>query len=333
LDFDPTIDPHARRFLEKLAAIRPPSALTLTVDERRRALEHLLCFAGRIEPIGRVEDRLLPGPASTLRIRLYTPSAAASTVLPALVYFHGGGLIAGSLETHDSICRSLANASGCRVVAVDYRLAPEHPFPAAIEDGYAAACWVSAHSAQLHIDPERLVIGGDSAGATLAAVVCQMAAATGTIRPALQLLLCPILDSGPHTASRQRFAEGYLLDGATLAHDLRNYLPSGADPADPRISPLRARQLERLPPACIHTAEFDPVCDEGRDYAERLRRAGVATLYRCHSGMIHLFYGMGSLIPYAAGAYERMGADIRSMLNHPGGECDGGAPRDRATPS
>ncbi len=332
---DLAIDPQVKRFLEKLAAIRPPSALGLSVDARRRALEHMLCFAGRQEPIGRVEDRMLPGPASALRIRLYTPSAAVSTVLPALIYFHGGGLIAGTLETHDGICRSLANASGCRVVAVDYRLAPEHPFPAAIEDGCAATCWVANHSEELQIDPQRLVIGGDSAGATLAAVVCQMTAVAREARPALQFLLCPLMDSGADTTSRRRFAEGYLLDAATLAHDLRHYLPPGADPADPRISPLRARHLEGLPPACIHTAEFDPVCDEGRDYAERLRRAGVATLYRCHSGMIHLFYGMGSLIPYAAAAYERMGADIRSMLDHPepGEERDGGPPRNRATPS
>jgi acetyl esterase len=162
-----------------------------------------------------------------------------------------------------------------------------------------------------------------------------MTAETGAARPALQFLLCPIMDSGANTASRRRFAEGYLLDTATLAHDLRHYLPPEADPADPRISPLRRQQLEGLPPACIHTAEFDPVCDEGRDYAERLRCAGVATLYHCHSGMIHLFYGMGALIPYAAVAYERMGADIRSMLNRrdPGEECDGGPPRNRATPS
>jgi acetyl esterase len=308
------LDPRAERFLERLAALNPPSALALTVEERRSALRHLLTFSGTEEPIGRVEDRMLPGAAGALKARLYTPIDAPSTVLPGLIYFHGGGLVAGSLDTHDGICRSLANASGCRLVSVDYRLAPEHPFPAAVEDGYAAACWVGSHTEELHIDPDRLAIGGDSAGATLAAVVCQTAAAAQGVRLAMQFLLCPITDFGSDTESRRRFAAGYLLDRATLDHDLRHYAGPDGDPADPRISPLRAVNVRQLPPACIQTAEFDPVRDEGEAYAERLERAGVRTLYRCHSGMIHLFYGMGGLIPYAAAAYQAMGADIRSML-------------------
>lgn len=308
------IDPRAKRFLERLAALNPPSALALTVEQRRMALRHLLSFAGTQEPVGQVEDRMLPGAAGALKMRLYTPLDAPSTVLPGLVYFHGGGLVAGSLDTHDGICRSLANASGCRLVSVDYRLAPEHPFPAAVEDGYAAVCWIGSHAGELHIDPDRLAIGGDSAGATLAAVVCQTSAAQQAVRLALQFLLCPIMDFASDTDSRRRFAEGYLLDRATLDHDLRHYIGPDGDMADPRISPLRALDVRGLPPTCIHTAEFDPLCDEGRAYAERLERAGVRTLYRCHSGMIHLFYGMGGLIPYAAAAYQAMGADIRSML-------------------
>ena len=306
------VDPHVSRLLEKLGALGSRSAV-LTVEERRHALEHLLSFAGLQEPVGRVEERRLPGPAGPLRARVYTPADARSPVLPPLLYFHGGGLVAGGLDTHDGIARSLANASGCRLISLDYRLAPEHPFPAAIEDGCAALAWVGAHASELRVDPDRLVVGGDSAGATLAAVICQMRAPSEA-RPLLQFLLCPILDVAAETDSRRDFGEGYLLDRGTLDHDVRHYLLPGADLADPRISPLRARQVAGLPPACIHTAELDPVRDEGRAYAERLQSAGVRTLYRDHSGMIHLFYGLGSLIPYAAAAYRMMGADIRSML-------------------
>jgi len=308
------LDPHAKRLLDRLAATNPPSARSLSIGERRDALQHLLAFSGLGEEVEHVENRTLPGPDAPLALRVYTPTGAPHAPLPALVYFHGGGLVAGSLDSHDAICRSLTNASGCRLISVDYRLAPEHPFPAAIADGYAAAAWVAAHPRELGIDADRIVLGGDSAGATLAAVVCQMAATARHPRLALQLLICPIMDACAVTDSRRAFAAGHLLDQATLDHDLAHYLGPEVDRTDARVSPLRAEQLEPLPPTCIHTAEFDPLRDEGAAYAERLRLAGVKTTYRCHSGMIHLFYGMGRLIPYAATAYRLIGADIRSML-------------------
>jgi len=308
------LDSHAKRLLDRLAATNPPSARSLSIGARRDALQHLLDFSGLREEVEQVENRTLPGPDAPLAVRVYTPTGAPRAPLPALVYFHGGGLVAGSLDSHDPICRSLTNASGCRLISVDYRLAPEHPFPAAIADGYAAAAWVAAHPRELGIDADRIVLGGDSAGATLAAVVCQMAATAGHPRLALQLLICPIMDACPVTDSRRAFAEGHLLDQATLDHDLAHYLGPDVDRTDARVSPLRAAHVEPLPPTCIHTAEFDPLRDEGAAYAERLRLAGVKTTYRCHSGMIHLFYGMGRLIPYAATAYRLIGADIRSML-------------------
>jgi acetyl esterase/lipase len=233
---------------------------------------------------------------------------------PALIYFHGGGLVAGSLDTHDPICRSLSNASGCMLLSVDYRLAPEYPFPAAIADGCHATEWVVRHADELGVDPARIGVCGDSAGATLAAVVCQEVAAGGRARLALQFLLCPIMDFCASTGSRRDYAAGYLVDQATLDHDLKYYLGADGDPMHPRVSPLRVADVADLPPTCIHTAEFDPLRDEGAAYAERLREAGVETTYRCHSGMIHLFYGMGGLIPYVATAYRQMGIDIRSML-------------------
>jgi acetyl esterase/lipase len=312
------LDPRAKRFLDTLAAMNPPSALALTAEERRGALAQLLSFSGSVEAVAAVEELSLPGPAGSLDLRAYTPAGVPpAQPLPGLIYFHGGGLVAGSLDTHDPICRSLSNASGCRVLSVDYRLAPEHPFPAAVLDGCAATEWIGAHARELGIDPTRLGVCGDSAGATLAAVVCQLVAATRRVPLAVQFLLCPITDFAAESESRRTLAQGYLVDRATLEHDLKHYLPAGTDPADPRVSPLRAAQLQPLPPSVIHTAEFDPLRDEGFAYAERLRNAGVPTLYRCHPGMIHLFYGMRGLIAYAGAGFELMGADIRALLASP----------------
>jgi acetyl esterase/lipase len=308
------LDPHAKRFLDRLAAMNPPSALSLTVNARREALRHLLSFSGRVVQVACIENRSLPGPDCTLQLRVYTPINQRWTASPGLIYFHGGGFVAGNLDSHDTICRSLCDASGCRLISVEYRLAPEHPFPAALSDGFAATKWIAAHAADFGIDPARLALCGDSAGATLATVVCQMAAITQEVRVAMQFLLCPIMDCCADSATRQEYAEGYFVDEATLSHDLKYYLGLHTDRADPRVSPLRAPDLSRLPPTCLHTAEFDPLRDEGEAYAVRLRESGVETTYYCHSGMIHLFYGMGLLIPYAAAAYQLMGTDIRAML-------------------
>jgi acetyl esterase len=309
------LDPRAKRFLDTLAAMNPPSALSLTVSERRSALAHLLSFSGQAEAVEAIRNLTLPGPAGALVVRVYTPAGIQVVeLLPGLIYFHGGGLVAGTLDTHDPICRALANASGCRVLSVDYRVAPEHLFPAAIADGCAATAWIAAHTGELGIDPKRLGVCGDSAGATLAAVVCQMISASRQVHLALQFLLCPIMDFAAESASRRDFACGYLVDRDTLEHDLKHYLAADTDRADPRVSPLRAADVRYLPPTVIHTAEFDPLRDEGHAYADRLQEAGVRTLYRCHPGMIHLFYGMGGLIPYAGVAFTLMGADIRSLL-------------------
>ncbi len=309
------LDPQVRRFLDRLAAAAPRSAGLLTVAERRAAIERLLALGGEPQPVARIEKGPIPGPARPLRAWTYTPAGAPMGILPGLVYFHGGGFVAGSLETHDGICRSLATASGCRLVSVDYRLGPEAPFPAAVDDACAATLWVSEHAGQLGIDPARLGVCGDSAGATLAAVVAQTLTARGQALLAMQFLLCPILDYRAESASWRDFGSGHLLDRETLEHDLKHYLGEGADPGDVRISPLRAQRLSGLPPACIHTAECDPLRDEAVDYVARLRKAGVAASYRCHSGMIHLFYGLGAVIPYGVEAYRLMGEDIRALLH------------------
>jgi acetyl esterase len=306
------LDPRVQRFLNILAAGNPPDARTATVEERRNGLVSLMKFAGPPPALERIEDRTLPGPDGALRVRLYSPSTAE--ILPGLIYFHGGGLVAGSLDTHDGIARALCNSGGVRVVSVDYRLAPEHRFPAALEDAKAALRYISGRAADFGIDAARLGICGDSAGATLAAATCQSAIQAGGPRLTLQLLLCPILDYSRVTASKRELSSGYLVDQATLDHDLMYYLPAGTAPSNPLVSPLLATDVFGMPRTLIHTAEFDPLRDEGRNYFERLTQAGNEVSYTCHPGMIHLFYGLGAVIPYARTAFEQIGREIRAAL-------------------
>ncbi|HEX3914745.1 MAG TPA: alpha/beta hydrolase [Steroidobacteraceae bacterium] len=306
------LDPRVKRFLDLLAAGKPPDALAATVEERRSGLASLMKFAAPPAELERVEDLIIPGPGGPLRVRLYSPSSDA--LLPGLVYFHGGGLVAGSIDTHDSIARGLARAGAVRVASVDYRLAPEHRFPAALQDASAALRHISGHAAEFGIDAARLGICGDSAGATLATAACQAAVLAGDPPLALQLLLCPILDYSRITESKRAFSSGYLLDLATLDHDLIHYLPPGETASNPLVSPLLAGQLAGMPRTLMHTAEFDPLRDEGRNYFELLTQARNEVSYTCHPGMIHLFYGLGAVIPYARTAFEQIGGEIRAVL-------------------
>jgi acetyl esterase len=307
------LDPRVKRFLDALAAGKPPDARTVTVAQRRAQLAELMKLGAAAAPAAPSRDLSLAGPGGALAARLYSPTGAHDGLLPAILYLHGGGLVAGSIDTHAPIAQSLSHASGCRVLSLDYRLAPEHPFPAALEDVLATLAHVRAHASELGIDAARLAICGDSAGGTLSAAACH-AQRRGASGVALQVLLCPILDYGARTGSRREFASGYLVDQATLDHDLMHYAHGGADPEDPRISPLRAQDLSAAPPTIVHTAEFDPLRDEGRDYFDRLTPLGSALSYTCHAGMIHLFYGLGGIIPYARGALERIGQEIRVAL-------------------
>jgi acetyl esterase len=263
---------------------------------QRRAEAAVVAERPRIE-MARVEAVDIPGPAGPIAARLYVPATPGEGPLPLLVYFHGGGWVIGDLETHDSPCRFLAAHSGAQVLAVDYRLAPEHPFPAAAEDAFAAYLWASAEAGRLGIDPARIAVGGDSAGGNLAAVTCLTARDEGAPPPAMQLLIYPVTETGRELPSREDLGEGFLLTRRDMAYYEDRYLPPGTDRNDPRVAVLQAEDLSNLPPAYVAVAGFDPLRDEGLAYAERLRDAGVPVGLRLHPGLVHTFVNLTAISP------------------------------------
>ena len=312
------LDPAAKNLLDLLVAAGRPKVWQLSPPEAREGLRALAEAADAKDvPIGRIENATLAGAEGGLPYRSYTPLDAGTEPLPVLIYFHGGGFVIGDLDTHEGLCRMLANASGCRVISVAYRLAPEHKFPAAVEDAYAAVCWVAGHARELGIDGNRVAVGGDSAGGNLSAVVCQLIKERGGPKLALQLLLYPATETDVETPSRLSLAEGYLLEKKSIEWFMKQYIALGTDPIDPRLAPLLATDLSGLPPAHIHTAEFDPLVDEGQAYAQKLAAAGVPVEYTCHPGMIHHFFCLAGAIPYARTAIDNAGAAIKRALAPP----------------
>jgi acetyl esterase len=310
-----SLDPHARKFCDMLATARPVDVSKLTPQQMRENFRRLAQAVDvKNEPICLVENGELPGPQEPLPFRIYKPQDSAADPLPALIYFHGGGCVFGSIDTHDGICRMLSNDSGCAIISIGYRQAPEHKFPVAVEDSYTATKWIVSHAQELGFDPHRVAVGGDSAGGGLAAVVCQLAALNVGPHLALQVLLCPVIDMSTESPSRRALAEGYFLDKATINWMLSHYCTPDVDLKDPRLSPLYANDLSNLPPAHIHTARFDPLCDEGEAYANLLKRGGIDVLYTCHEGMIHHFYGMAGVIPHARIAMKAVGTAIRNAF-------------------
>jgi acetyl esterase/lipase len=308
------LDPLAKRFLTMMAAAAPADRARPSVSERRQSLAKLMQFA-KAETISVTAiDGTLPGPGGNLNYRLYAPAGSVNEAAPGFVFFHGGGMVAGSIETHDLIAAALSEATRCRLISVGYRLAPEHQFPAAVEDAIAATEFVSQNAASLGIDPARLVVGGDSTGGTLAAVVCQHAQRSGGPAILAQCLIFPVLDFEDVSPSRDAFAEDHLIGQATLQADLADYLPHGTDPADVRISPLRALNLAGLPTAIIHTAEFDPMRDEGNAYARKLLAAGVAVEHVCHDGMVHNFHALGAVLPQGRLVLAQIGEQVRRVV-------------------
>jgi acetyl esterase len=298
--------------LAKIAKADRPPFHTLTPPAARAAYE---AGAEILEPprapLARVEDIRIPAADGTrLPARLYAPSRGA---LPVLLYLHGGGFTIGSLETHDSLCRQLALRSGAAVVALDYRLAPEHRFPCAVDDAWAAMHWLAHHADTLGLDGSRLAVGGDSAGGTLAAACAIHARDTG-LALRQQLLITPGTTAHADTPSHREFGHGFLLDAESIAWFFDQYI-AHADRDDWRFAPLNADDLDGVAPACIVLAECDPLVDEGVAYADRLRLAGVPVEFELVRGVTHDFVKMGRVLPEAAAAQAMMATALAHALN------------------
>jgi len=263
--------------------------------------------------VAEVIDLTAPGPAGPLKLRLYRGAGTAeSRALPGLVYFHGGGWVIGDLDTHDVVCRKLANAAQIIVISVDYRLAPEHKFPAAAEDSIAATRWVAGEARALCVDPDRIAVGGDSAGGNLAAVVALALRDRGGPPLRHQLLLYPAVDLAMTHESHHRITKGLPLTHTTMRWFRDHYLRDAADRRDWRASPLvRAREFRGLPPAFVLTVGFDPLCSEGEAYAEALKAAGVPTEHRHHERQMHGFLNMGRIIAAAEPALADAAAAVK----------------------
>ncbi|HVC06967.1 MAG TPA: alpha/beta hydrolase [Solirubrobacterales bacterium] len=301
----------------RLAALAGSRSLTADGEPARIRAERrteAAVTAGPPIPMARVREMELPGPAGPLRARLYEPAGGGSGPRPLLVFYHGGGWVIGDLDTHDGVCRFLSTHSGALVLSVDYRLAPEHPFPAAVEDAEAAFAWSAAHAAELGADPKRIAVGGDSAGGNLATVTCILARDSAGPRPAMQLLIYPPTDADETRRSRHLFADGFLLTAADMAWFERHYLPNPADLADPRVSVLRMENLSDLPPAYLATAGFDPLRDEGEAYAQRMREAGVPVALRRHPRLVHSFANLTAVSRSARGAMLEAAGALRMGL-------------------
>jgi acetyl esterase len=307
----PTMHPQIVRAIEAMdrAGLKPMETLS---PAGARAQMEATAQSRKAEPlaVARVEDRTMPGPAGSLRLRLYWPDAAGP--LPAIAYYHGGGHVIGSLDTHDLVARNLCNLAAALVCSVDYRMGPEHKFPAAVDDSFAALEWLHANAPSLGADPARLGVHGDSAGANLAAVVALIARDKGGPDLRLQSLIYPVADYRQNTTSYQTFATGYgLLTRAAMEWFRMHYLRDAADAEDWRASPLLAANFAGVAPAIIVAAECDVLHDESQAYAEVLQRAGVAVEYREYAGMIHAFFGMVPVVDDAMKAQRAVGAAFR----------------------
>jgi acetyl esterase len=301
--------------LKQMTATPSPKLWEAGTEQARamfRAMRPLLSPPG--QPVGKVEQLAFDGPEGPVPVRIYTPVGKTGTVTPACVYFHGGGWVIGDLDTHDELCRVLANESGARVLSVDYRLAPEHKFPAAYEDALAALVWAEREAGSLKINPNRLAVAGDSAGGNLAAAVALAARAKGLPKPRFQLLIYPVTQARAGFPSMEALATGYFLEKASMNWFFDQYIPAGTDLDDPRLSPLAAGDVSGAAPAMVIVAGYDPLRDEGIAYAEKLKRAGVACTLSDYDTMVHGFAAMGAIVPHAARALREAGQAMAAAL-------------------
>jgi acetyl esterase len=313
------LDPQAETIIGLVKRANLPEFWQLTPDQAREQYLLRVAKLAAKEPIFRSYDQRIPGPGQDLAIRVYEPRAAQpGEKLPVLLWFHGGGFVIGNLDTHDHACRALATQADCLVVAVDYRLAPEFKFPAAVDDCIASLRWLALHAVELGGDPTRIAVGGDSAGANLAAVCAILARNDGYPKLAYQLLIYPCTAPEPETRSHRKFAEGYLLTRNNITWFYKQYLRSQKDVADFRFAPLVAEDLSNLPPALVLVAGYDPLRDEGCDYGRRLIEAGNRVTLVNYEGMIHGFLLMGGALDAAKRALQQSAQALQEAFALPG---------------
>ena len=310
------LHPQTRALLDFIEQQNVPPTHTLSVADARAYYRDRRSVTQPAPPeVALVRELQMNGPHGAIPMRLYRPLGASATAsLAVLVYFHGGGWVIGDLDTHDSLCRALCNESGCALVSVDYRLGPEHRFPAAVNDALAATRWVREQAAGLHLDASRLAVGGDSAGGNLAAVVSIAARDSGDLPIAFQLLIYPATDQHRTAPSHATNGEGYLLTRDTMAYFTGHYITDPAHYKDWRSSPLLHSDLSQLPATLVLTAGYDPLRDEGAAYAEALTAAGNRASYVCFERQIHGFITMGKLIDEANAAVTMCAAELRRAL-------------------
>jgi acetyl esterase len=308
------LHPQCKAFLDMLASAGATPLEQLPVAEARKAPLAMIELGGPEEPVAQVENRTIPGPSQPIPIRVYRPMKKET--LPALMFFHGGGFVICNLDTHDRQCRALANASGCAVISVDYRLAPEHKYPAAVEDAYAATQYLAEHAAEFGIDSSRIAVGGDSAGGNLAAVVSLLSRDRGGPRLKFQLLIYPLVDFEDKSPSMRQFGQGdHFLTIEGMDWFKKSYLASADAAREPSASPINATDFRGLPPAMVITAECDPLRDQGEAYARKLEAAGVQVELKRYEGMIHPFLSLAGIIDAGKTAIADAAAAIRGVLS------------------
>jgi len=306
------LHPQVAEFLRQYAEAELPNVWEMPLDDARQMMAEASRTFGQGPEMAEVHDLAIPGPAGEIPSRVYRPRSESD--LPVVAYYHGGGWVLGGLETHDALSRHLAQESGCVVVAVDYRLAPEHRFPVAAEDAYAAVCWLPEHAGEFGGLSERLAVCGDSAGGNLAAVCCLLARDRGGPTIAAQGLIYPIADCRFDTGSYQECAQGYMLTREAMRWYWDQYAPDGTQRTSPMASPLRAENLSGLPPTLVQTAEYDVLRDEGEAFAGRLNEAGVAVQLTRYDGMIHGFVSRQRNFDAAGQAVAEVGAFLKRHL-------------------
>lgn len=308
------LDPQAKTLLEQMEAAGSPPLESLPPVQARAMMDKMFQSEEKTpEPVEEVIDRSIPGPDGEIPVRVYTPEGTGP--FPALVFFHGGGWVIGSLDSHDNICRALANLMQGVVISVDYRLAPEHKFPVAVDDCYEATKWVFEHPSEFNIDSASIAVGGDSAGGNLSAVVSYLSSKRGIPKVAFQLLLYPGTHFSFDTDSHRENAEGYFLTKGSMIYFRDHYLDKPEDVQNPLASPLLIDDLSGLPPATIITAEYDPLRDEGEAYANRLKEAGVPVTLTRYDGMIHGFVSMADQLDKGKKALQQAGESLRIALD------------------